>query len=1246
MNTLFHKMAELRQQRPWRLGLLFLLAMAMAGPLTAQITSGTIFGSVKDPSGAVIPKAGVTLVNPAIGITRTAQTDSTGGFAVPDLPAGTYAISASAKGFARLTKTGIVLSIGDRLNAGSFVLQVGGESESVTVTASGGEMQVQAFSGERSAVIDRQQIDDLMMNGRNILDFMKVIPGIYSSFNGTESSKGGLDSMTINGTRTNQHLMTVDGISNEDNGNNGAVQVTVNTDAIREVKVQTSNFQAEYGKAAGGQIALSVQNGTNTYHGNMRYFFRHEWMNANNWFNDQTNAMNKAEGNTTSPLTPDKMRFNQFGGQLGGPVPLPWTSYNKSKDKLFFFYSHEYYQQTLPGGTQQITVPTAAEANGDFSNSMDGNRNPIVIKDPTTGLPFPGNQIPQTRILSGIQQIFQKIYPQPNTTDSDSAHYNRYNYQFQTSFDHPRQEEIARIDWQINPTNRLFFRLIDNQDSQGCPLGCDGVDGISNFKFPGGMHMNEPGYNTALDLTTTIGSTMVNEITAGWSVNKLDVSSTNNSIASSKYGIDIPLLYSVAGDSPIPDFSFGGINSQSLPWTYLGSMPFNNALTVINLTDNFTKTWHTHTMKFGLFVERSRKDQSAWGNANGSFSFDGQNGTQSLQTGDPFANALLGYYTSFEQSSTRLRGFYRYYNIDWYAQDTWRITNRLTLDYGVRFPWFQPQYDAHNQTAVFNPAAWDASQTVRLYWSDNNGHSFDPANPGTLLNGALAGTIVPNSGNTANGISLAKDGFYKGGFKDQGELVEPRVGFAFDLFGNGKTILRGGGGISHDRFQGNPVYNSVVQNPPNTYTPTFQYGTIQDLQSLGASSGILSPMDVIGFDASGRIPTVYSYSLGIQRELGKGTLLDVAYVGNLQRHLSQRRNLNAIPYGTTFTLAAQNPYKFGLTYGDAVPASCDSAWEPQEYKDANLVCTGANAQTQYYLEPYQGYRNVEYDTWDGTGNYNSLQVSLNRRFGHGLIFGGAFTWGKALDTTDSDESWVNTINERKYNYGLAGFDHAGNLVVNYMYDLPKVSNHFGGSRLVSYLADHWEVSGVSQFISGGPGSIGANFSWWGGQMIDGSWTEPTSMYLTKNPVVSRHGRYAAVDPEAFAMPNLGAPAPWPRKYLRGGGTNSTDLALLKRIPVGNDEKRFFELRWEAFNAFNHPQFWGRNLSANPDTSDDTTGQNQNNYWAWAWNWSNVVPVSPVNIRPAGNKSNLGAYFGDYNSGGNPRVMQLAAKFYF
>jgi hypothetical protein len=1241
------------------LAVLVLLAMlASGGNLFAQITSGTIFGTVKDQAGLVLSGAKVTLQDKEIGFDRTIQSGSQGTFVAADIPNGTYTITASAKGFKAMVKEGVVLDVGARLSVGDFKLAVGADTESITVLASGGEMQLQAESGERSSLIDGKQIDSLLMNGGNILDYMKVIPGINSTFNGSESNKGSLDAMNFNGTRGNEHGITVDGISNEDNGCNCAVQVTVNSDAIGEAKVETSNFQAEYGKAAGGSIALVIKNGTRDFHGGASYVYRNESLNANSWFNDQTNAENK--GTTNPVLGVDKMRLNDGGLRVGGPVLLPKWNYNHGRDRLFFFVSEEYYHQVDNGGTSTVYVPTLDEINGDFSKSTDGYGNPITIKDPVTGKALAGNIIPSGSINKQMQQILLKAYPRKNTSDSGGTNWNRYNYQFQNSFKHPRREDIGRVDWQVNPANRFFFRYINNSDSQGCPTGCDGNVGTSSIEFPGGMHMSQPGYNVAFDLTSTLRSTLVNEITTGWSVNKLDITSVGNSVSEATLGVDLPLLYSEPSDSPIPNLNFSGIaNGTSLPGDYLGGLPYHNALTTINFTDNLIWSHGRHTFKVGVFVERARKDQSAINDVNGSFNFSGTNTTQTLQTGNPFANALYGDFTSFDQASNRPRGFYRYSNVDGYIQDTWKVTSRLTLDYGIRFPWYQPQYDAKNQTAVFNPSAYDPTKAVRIYRGEYNGFDFDPANPSVQVPdlGVLAETIVPNSGSFTNGVELAKNGYYKGAFKDNGVLYEPRFGFAYDVFGNHKTIVRGGAGISHDRFQGNPVYGEVTNNAPNVETPTINYGTISGLQSAGGS-GILSPYQVIGFDPSGKLPTVYSYSLGVQHDLGKGVMVDVAYVGNTQRHLNQERNLDYDPYGSEFALSRQDPWKNGWN-GGTVPASCDDGWMSAGsiayFKAGGYTCNSVNALPQMYSNRYMGYTAVQYYTWDGEANFNSLQVTMNRRFGHGLTFGGAYTWSKTMDMTDGDGSWVSTISEKKYNYGLAGFDRANNLAVNYVYDLPKVSRHLGGSRILSTILDNYQVSGVSLFITGAPADLGG-VNWNYHSLFDGSASEPTNFTYAKGggkPVLSRHGRYAAYNSNAFAMPPLGVPAPWPTHYFRSGGSNDTDLSVQKRILVGS-ENHYFELRGDAFNAFNHPQFYGRNSGASVDTKGDTTGGEVDNEWDWLGSWEsnptvnmgNLTPIAAVNIRAAGDKSHLGTKFGDYNSSGNSRILQLSAKFYF
>ncbi len=348
-----------------------LIALVGGVPLYAQVTSGTIFGTVTDPTGAFVSGATVTVVSKDTGLTRNMTSGGAGEFVVPNLPPGNYTITVTAQGFKKLEKAGVILSVGDHLNAGQFALSIGATGESVTVTAEGAQLQLQSNSGERSDVITTRQLDDVAMNGRNVLDYMKLIPGVNSSFSGAVSGTGGIDSFNINGTRANQHEFTLDGASNVDTGNNGGTHVTINPDAIQEVKVLTSNYQAEYGKAAGGQIAVVTEGGTNQWHGNGRFFHRNEGLNANEWFNKQS-QLNPDNG--TPHNDPQIYRYNDIGYQIGGPI---------KKDKLFVFWSQEFYRQLIPtGGTIQFYTPTALERTGDFSQSIDGEGNPIVISGP------------------------------------------------------------------------------------------------------------------------------------------------------------------------------------------------------------------------------------------------------------------------------------------------------------------------------------------------------------------------------------------------------------------------------------------------------------------------------------------------------------------------------------------------------------------------------------------------------------------------------------------------------------------------------------------------------------------------------------------------------------------------------------------------------------------------------------------------------------------------------------------------
>lgn len=1165
--------------------ILFLTTVLLAAILSAQITSGTIFGRVKDSTGAYIANATVTVKNPEVGEQRIVTTNESGDFVAPNMPPGTYTITVEAKGFKKLDAQGIVLSAADKLNAGEFELATGATAESVTVTADAGQLQLQDNSGERSDLITDKQLNNVALNGRMVLDYMRLIPGVVSDFDGSASTTYGIGAFNVNGTRANTHEYTIDGSSNVDTGDNATTHVTINPDAIAEMKVLTSNYQAEFGKAGGGQVAVVTKSGTNQFHGDARIFHRNEGMNANNWFADQANTA------TPGSVPIALYRYNYFGYQVGGPI---------IKNRVYFFWGQEYYRQLIPtGGLDQFRTPTALERTGDFSQT------PFTIYDPTTGTPFPGNKIDPTTLSTAQQQIFTNVsnllslYALPNLQPASAT---SPNYATQLSYAAPRREDILRMDYQITPNNRFYGRWVNNAEQTSSPMETWNLNCMGQLQITGGCINSAPSWNLSLDWVSTITPTILNEVSFGPSVTRSSWTGNNGDLSIGKNNLSLPLLFPVPPTTSIPDMSFQG-NNLPYPWSYFGANPWHQANTTINFNDNVTWVKQNHIFKFGVFYQRSRKDQIAWGNSNGQYTIDNcatssdPSGCTDNSTGLAYASGLLGYFRSFDQSSSRPTGFFRYNQLEFYGQDTWKATSRLTLDYGMRFVWIPPQYDANNQISLFLPSLYSSSTAVQI---DANGN------------------IVPNSGNLLDGMGFSNQSTLpKGGWKSRGVTPEPRIGFAYDLTNNHKTVLRGGFGTSHDREQGNLVFNTVFGNPANVVTPTVSNGNMLTLASLPQSApGVLG--SIYGADQTGKVPVVYSYSLGVQHSLGASTTLDVAYVGTLGRHLVTARDLNAIPFGTEFTAAAQNPANFA---GGVVPAVEPNL--PPEYSAAGYSFSGQYAYPTNYLVPYKGYGQIQYYQFDGTSNYNSLQVSVQRRFNRNLTFGGVYTWSHTLTTASSDQDMQYTQFTRLLDYRNATWDRRNVVAINYVYDLPNLTKHFGGPQWLSYVTDNFELSGITQFMSGPPV---VDYSVNGNDMA--IWS-PANGLTGSDQWGALPPAWTGLDSKGnLELPKIGIPFTGSRGSLRDGGMQNWDMSIFKNVPLGENGARYLQLRGEAFNIFNHPNFDQRDYSANLTEPSCTSSG-----------------CTPMSIAPA-NSTTFGHYISQYSGVGGPRVLQLAAKFYF
>jgi hypothetical protein len=1117
------------------LATLLLFSLCVSGQ---NISSG-LSGTVHDPAGAVIAAAQIAITNQGQGFIRREATNAEGFFSFPDLSPGIYDLGISAAGFGSYRQTDITLNSGEQRNAGIIRLKVGAITDSVTVNADA--VSLNTVSGEKAASMGAEELSSLALRGRDVFDAVSLMAGVVDTSDGRDApGPTSIGNIYIAGGRNDQKNMTVDGVTNLDTGSNGSVHSMPSMDSVQELKVLSSNYGAEYGRNSGGTITVITKGGGKQFHGSESWYYRHEDLNANDFFNNLA-------GRQRTPY-----RYNINGYTVNGPVVLPKLS--AMRDKMFFFWSQEFQHQRVAYGTKTITVPTGRERNGDFSQSFDVNAKLIPVQDPLNGkVQFSGNTIPSSRVTK-IGQNILNIFPMPNYTDPNPSRLYQWNYFTAEAGGYNRRTEILRFDYQVNSRLQTYLRLSNNADRQHAPYGL-WVNGSLNFNLTP-IIFEQPGRGASIHLTWTVSPTIFNETIIGASQNTLTYTPEDlQKVDRTALGINIPQRNpSLNPLNLIPNITFGGIANPANPSLSDGT-PYFNRNTIYSFVDNVSRIWHTHTLKVGTYLELTRKVQSASSAVRGTIRFD-RDTLNPLDANNAYANALLGNYDTYAEANGRPRGDYHFRNAEFFVQDTWKVNSRLSLDVGLRMYNDPPQYDAKHQLASFSPSLFSAANAPVLLRPALDARrvkvAIDPTT-GKTYPQALIGSFAPGIGSPSNGMYIGgKDGYPEGLYSLPALAFAPRFGFAYTL--TPRTVIRGGGGVFFDRLQGNPTMDTI-NNPPTIYTPTQYYGSISDIQTQLAS-GLLAPSGTVySLGSTGKIPTTYNYSMSVQRMIRRSSVAEVSYVGNVSRHQIWRRNINPVPLGANF--AALHP----------------------EFRDPTNT---ANALPANFERPYQGYGDIFLYEFAGTSSYNSLQASYSERLGKAVTLGASYTFSKVLDQADGYGSAVDPFyRPRAWNYGPAGFDRSQVFSARYTWNLPLVPKSVG-FRPLHLLTDGWQMSGITHFQSGAP--ITPGYSLAAGIDYTGSASASTRPTV-RDPSAPAESRFAPPIYVANA-PTLGNVG---KGVLRGPGTNNWDISMYKTVNL--TERLKGELRAESYNTFNHTQYSGVDGSVKFQDRNSTTNIN-------------------------------------------------------
>jgi carboxypeptidase family protein/TonB-dependent receptor-like protein len=1137
------------------------LCLVLVLPVTAWSqgsTTATVRGNIQDPTGAVIPGATVTMTNVGTRTPSTSVSDERGQYFLAGLFPGTYDLKVELTGFKTYEQKGITLSPTD--NRGIDIrLELGQQSETVTVTS---QVEViQTETGAREGVLNSKQIDNLSVIGRSSLELLRILPGVVApdqadlesvSFGGGANNTQGY---TVNGIRSSSNTVQLDGSSLIDIGSNSGVIVTLNNDMVQEVKVQSSNFAAEYG-SGGMNVSAVTKGGSSRFSGTVYDYWRDHRFGAN----DRSNSI------TGTPKP--KSTFNYPGGNIGGPILIPGVNFNRGRDKAFFFAGLEIQRQKVDPGSFLSTTLTDKMKRGDLSELLPGNcvgqnlNYPCAQFNIPRGFPGEGTPAPNNNFAPYIQplgRILAGFYPSPNLNTAN----NRYNYNFSTLQPTNRYDFKFRIDYNITNNTRAYVRTaIEGENAEN-------ARGIwwpsSDLALPTPTYGDNKGRSVSGNVVSVLSPSMTNEILVSWSRLTLD----NFWRDPSKVRIDAYPELAGYRQGFFPNQSpYLPINIITSGWGQGGPgnlwapamdvFAHNDAL---QFSDKLTKIAGSHGMKFGFTAERGQKQQNFQNDEMGQLQFDPW---ATGGTGSAIADLLTGRLAAYTQGTQIPEGQWQYWNLDGFAQDSWKLRSNLTLEFGVRGGYWTNNYELNDMGGYFDPSLYDPSKATFL-------------DPGTYQK--LNGWRYASAGQAP-----------RGGVDNRSPFAMPRVNLAWDVTGNSNNVLRGGFGIFYNRNMGNLEYD-YLRIPPTSYNVAIGSA---DGSSLGGGVGLtydtirqldwttrVSTLTINTLNpTSNKWPRTYSFSASYARRIFFNQVIEAAYVGTRGRDLVSRRQLNVVPLGALLSGTVN-----GVNL--AVPV--------------NRVALADSVVNQF--RPYQAYPGIQDWSFEGESEYNSLQLTLSRQTGRRLQYFAAYTFGRNKGTTsgNGEYGFIDPFDPSR-TYGVLPQDRTHILNVSWNAFLPDgakgaMDNPFGRGLL-----NGWQLSGISTLASGVPIFLGFSGQAGGNGVTQAIFGTPdiignpgpgggdrgglAPMY-TCDPRTGLTGVGEKIlDINCIKIPAFGENGPLVPPYnLRMPTRINHDLTLFKNFEVTNGQK--FQFRVGFFNLFN--QAWATtNSAADVDLILDTT----------------------------------------------------------